>query len=77
MGERITKFAKTVMVRRSLQLKKQLPSPEDVQRLTKHLTHQLSSIPLEVNNYFKIVHLAEMRLLLYNRQGLGETEVIR
>ena len=76
-GERITKVARTVLVRRCFQLKKELPSPDDVSTLTKYLTQQLRSVPLDIQNYFKIVRLVETRILLYNRRRSGEIEAIR
>lgn len=76
-GERLTKLARATLVRRSFRLKKELPTPEDVMKLSTHLVNELKTIDLVPENYKRIVQLTQTRLLLYNKRKSGEIDLIR
>jgi hypothetical protein len=76
-GERVTKLARAVLVRRRFKMKKELPSPEDVMKLTKHIVSELESTALTPENFFRIVQLVQTRLLLYNKRRSGEIDAVR
>ena len=76
-GEKITKLAHAIMVRRQFSIRKELPAPDDVQRLTEHVSSQLRSAELTPENFSRIVMLAQTRILLYNKRLSGEINAIR
>ena len=75
-SEKVTVLARSVLNRR-YEITKELPSPADVESLTKHLVQILKSEPLKAENYRRIVTLVHTRLLLYNKRRTGELEVIK
>ena len=76
-GEKLTKTALAVMVKMRLELRKELPAPEDVKKLTEYVTNELKPIPLEEKYFFIVVRLAETRLLIYyNRRQSGKIESV-
>lgn len=76
-GERLTKLARAVLVRRRFMVKKNLPTPEDVMKISKYIADELATADLVPDNYFRIVQLAQTRLMLYNKRRSGEIDVIR
>lgn len=76
-GERITKLARAVLVRRNLSVQKELPAPADVEKLTKYIISEMKTTPLTEENYFRIAQLTQTRLLLYNKRRSGEIEGAR
>ena len=76
-SEKVTVLARAVLKRRRYEITKELPSPADVESLTKHLVQMLKSEPLKAENYQRIVTLVQTRLLLYNKRRTGELEVIK
>ncbi|VDI46116.1 Hypothetical predicted protein [Mytilus galloprovincialis] len=75
-GERITKLARSVLVRRSFQVKHDLPSPEDIRKLTSYLIECLKAVDLKEENYSRIVQLSQTRILMYNKRRSGEVDAI-
>ncbi|XP_069120721.1 uncharacterized protein [Argopecten irradians] len=75
--EKVTVLARAVLSRRKYDQVKELPSPHDIQIITKYLTHSLKATPLTPEMFRRIVILAETRLLLYNKRRTGELEVIK
>ncbi|MES9901694.1 MAG: hypothetical protein ABW168_03310 [Sedimenticola sp.] len=75
-GEKLTKLSRAVLMRRHFQSVKEMPSPADIAILTDHLTSELKSLPLNVENYHGIVQLAQTRLLMFNRRRSGELDVV-
>ena len=76
-GERITKLARAVMVRRQMTIKRELPAPQDVQHLTVYVTSELLSVTLSVENFSRVVRHAQTRILMYNKRRSGEIDAIR
>ncbi|XP_033758095.1 uncharacterized protein LOC117340444 [Pecten maximus] len=75
--EKVTRHARAVLARRSFDRTKELPDPEDIQRLTKHLMEELKTTELTSGNYYRVVLLLQTRLLLFNKRRAGELEVIK
>ena len=71
-SERVTKLARTVLQQRKLSEKKELPSPEDIETLTRHLISQLTKIELVPELFQTISRLCQTRLLIYNKRRTGE-----
>jgi hypothetical protein len=79
-----TKLARKNLLDRKLNKKEQLPSPEDIKRLGKHLTLKLKEINVEsvttddvrYEDYKAMVELVQARLLTYNKRRSGEIEDI-
>ena len=69
--DKVTVMARSVLNRRKYELVKELPSPEDVETLTRHLIEELERTPLTHSNYRRVVVLAQSRLLLYNKRCTG------
>ena len=76
-AEKVTKLARTVLLRRSFERKQELPSPSDIEKLTTYLTAQVKSIEKVPANYNRIVQLCQTRLMLYNKRRSGELEVVK
>ncbi|XP_033729942.1 uncharacterized protein LOC117319213 [Pecten maximus] len=76
-NEKVTKHARTVLQRRKYETKKTLPSPMDVQKLTKYLVTELENAVLTKDNFHRNVMLTQARLLLYNKRRSGELETIK
>ena len=75
-SERVTKVARTILQQRKFMESKDLPSPEDIEKLTRYLVLELGSIQLIPENYMKIAVLCQTRLMMYNKRRSGELEVI-
>ncbi|XP_060600852.1 uncharacterized protein LOC132754246 isoform X5 [Ruditapes philippinarum] len=75
-SERVTKIARTILQKRKYIESKDLPSPDDIEKLTKYLVSQLESMELIPDNYMKINALCQTRLMMYNKRRSGELEVI-
>jgi len=56
-SERVTKVARTVLQTRRLTETKEIPAPDDVEKLTKHLIHELQTAKMTQENYARIVQL--------------------
>lgn len=76
-SERVTNAARTVLQKRQLEAKKELPAPADVEKVTKYLTERLMEVELEPENFKEVVKLCQVRLLVYNKRRSGELEVLR
>lgn len=77
---KVTKIAKSTLNERHFNAQKSLPDPEDIAKLAKHITNELTNFDVEnmtPDNYRKGVILSESRLLLYNRRRPGELEALR
>lgn len=75
-GEMITKLARSVLVRRNLSVKRELPSPNDIKKLTCYVIEKLKTVELKEENYSRVVQLSQTRLLLYNKRRSGEVDAI-
>ncbi|XP_052229409.1 uncharacterized protein LOC127843707 isoform X6 [Dreissena polymorpha] len=75
-GERVTKVARTVLQTRRLTETKEVPAPDDVEKLTRHLVNELENTKMTPENYARIVQLCQTRLLLFNKRRSGELEVL-
>ncbi|XP_065940226.1 uncharacterized protein [Magallana gigas] len=76
---KVTKIAKSTLNERHFNAQKSLPDPEDIAKLAKHITNELTNFDVEnmtPDNYRKGVILSESRLLLYNRRRPGELEAL-
>ena len=58
-GERITKLARAVLVRRNLSVQNELPAPADMEKLTKYIISEMKTTPLTKENYFRIAQLTQ------------------
>lgn len=76
-GERLVKLARNVLVRRRFIMKKELPSPDDIAVLTRYIVEELKSIALTPENFFRVVQMAQTRLLTFNKRRSGKIDVIR
>lgn len=77
---KVTKIAKSTLNERHFNAQKSLPDPEDIAKLAKHITNELTNFDVEnmtPDDYRKGVILSESRLLLYNRRRPGELEALR
>ena len=75
--EKVTKLARMVLDRRRYEEHKELPVPDDVEKLTNFLIDQIKTTQRKPDNFFKIVTLVQARLMLYNKRRSGEIEVIK
>ncbi|XP_062566938.1 uncharacterized protein LOC134229248 isoform X2 [Saccostrea cucullata] len=75
--ERVTTIARAVLSRRKFDEKKELPSPEDIEKMTKHLSKELMETSLTSENFTRLVTIVQTRLLLYNKRRTGELEAIK
>ena len=76
-GEKLIKLSISVMLRSEKETKREIPSPNDIVLLTKHVESELKSLPMVSDNFWRCVQLMETRLLLFNKQRSGEIEGIR
>ena len=56
-GERVTKVARTVLEKRKLTERQEIPAPGDVEKLTKHLISELETTEQTPENYGRLVQL--------------------
>ena len=75
--EKVTTTARAVLSRRKFEEKKDLPSPEDIEKITRYLVEKLQKMPLDSEHFSQITVAAQTRLLMYNKRRTGELEVIR
>lgn len=75
--ERVTIIARAVLSRRKFDEKKELPSPEDIEKMTMHLSKKLKETSLTSENFTRLVTIVQTRLLLYNKRRTGELEAIK
>lgn len=66
--ERVTTIARAVLSRRKFDEKKELPSPEDIEKMTMHLSKELMETSLTSENFTRLVTILQTRLLLYNKK---------
>ena len=76
-AEKVTKLARTVLQKRKLIERKELPSPADIEKMTRYTTKKLAATPLTKENYWDILKLTQTRLLLFNKRRSGELEVAK
>lgn len=57
-------------------VKTDLPTFEDVMKISKYITDELATADLVPDNYFRIVQLEQTRPMLYNKRRSGEIDVI-
>lgn len=74
---KVTKLAYTVLMRRKYEIRQELPSPEDIQKLTVGMINELKTIELTAENFMDVVKMLQTRLMLYNKRRSGELEVIK
>ncbi|OWF47136.1 hypothetical protein KP79_PYT07144 [Mizuhopecten yessoensis] len=75
--ERVTRFARLVLARRKYEYKNELPSPKDIEQITKYLRKELDHLELVADNFRRLVALCQARILLYNKRRSGEVETIK
>lgn len=77
-GEHVTKLARTVLLNRSFGKEPQIPSPEDMKRLTCYVVKELLELKLKKNSdtFKRAVQLSQTRLLIYNKRRSGEIDNI-
>ena len=76
-SENVTKLARTILATRRYIKKKELPSPEDVKKLTDHLYKEIQVTELKPENFHTIAELCEVLLTTCNKRRTGEVEVIK
>ena len=79
-GTRITKTAKIILEEMRFNADKQLPVPEDIQRLNVSLKKTISELDYSETDNINFRHVAEVieaKLVLYNRRRTGELQAIR
>ena len=77
-GEHVTKLARTVLLNRSFIKEKEIPSPDDMRKLTVHVVQQLKELKLTktTETFRHAVQLSQARLLIYNKRRSGEIDNI-
>ena len=75
--EKVTKLARCVLLKRQYTVRKELPAPDDVKKISDYLNSELQHMVLHPDNFFKVVELCEALILLYNKRRTGEVEVIK
>ncbi|XP_074659474.1 uncharacterized protein LOC141912157 [Tubulanus polymorphus] len=76
-AEKLTKFAQYVLMKRRYESKTELPSPDDIEKLSRYLDRKLKDIDLIIDNFPEIIKLVQAKLLHFNRRRSGELEVIK
>lgn len=77
---RVSKIASTLLTVRRFNKEKQLPVPQDLEKLQSYVKEEISKLRLEkpsLETYRRVIKLAETRLLIYNKRRAGEIEAIR
>jgi hypothetical protein len=75
--ERVTRLARSILTTRKFYEKTQLPSPEDVQKLTDYLVKTIRETKLETENFRRVATIVQARILLYNKRRSGEVDAIK
>ena len=80
-NDKVKRKASSVLIDRALTKTgtSGLPSPDDVKKLTDHLTNALKNLKLNENadGFTRASNLLQARLLLYNKRRSGEIDCIR
>lgn len=81
-NDKVKRRASSVLIDRSLTKfgTSGLPSPDDVKKLTDHITTVLKNLKLDTENadsFSRASNLLQARLLLYNKRRSGEIDCIR
>ncbi len=74
-GEKVTKLARSVLITRTFQADLQVPAPQDLEKLTKHICMEINNLDLsrkDSSTFRQCVILAQTRLLSYNKRRSGE-----
>ena len=79
-GTKVTKLARITIGRRHFNKKTPLPKPEDVQKLSEYLIHELKALDLQKvdkETFRRAVIISQSRLIVYNKRRTGELEATR
>ena len=79
-GTKVAKLARCILEERHFNSTKELPKPEDLEKLARVLNKQVTSLDLtdtSAENFKEVALVTSAKLTLYNRRRSGEMETIR
>ena len=81
-SEKVTRLARSILAERQLHSRKEIPSPDDVQKIVEFIKKELKLISLRkktasISEFRKLAILVQTRLLIFNKRRSGEIDAIR
>ena len=81
-SEKVTRLARSILAERQLHSRKEIPSPDDVQKTVEFIKKELKLISLRkktasISEFRKLAILVQTRLLIFNKRRSGEIDAIR